>query len=570
LIRRLILTTALVLGIAGPAAAAPSLPLDHAGRWLTDARGRVVVLHGVNMVAKRPPYAPDELGFGANDANFLAAEGYNTVRLGVIYAAVEPQPGVYDDAYLDRIEQTVRVLSARGIVTLLDFHQDLYNERFQGEGWPDWAVMDDGLPAIPKLGFPGNYLGMPALSRAFDHFWANDGGLQDRYAAAWAHVAQRFAGNPGVLGYDLLNEPWPGTVYPTCVNPPGCPAFDATLSAFGRRVTTAIRAVDADTLVFHEPHVLFNDGVDTHVDIGDPHAVLSFHDYCLTAGQQGVCDVFDDLVFANAEKHSARTGDALLLTEFGATTDPTVLGPMTDRADRTMVGWQVWHYCACDDPTTSGPGDAQALVRDPALAPAGDNLDTGKLSLLSRPYPRVVAGTPVSWSFSDGVLDATWSTEKAAGEGKRFGAGAISEIAVPARQFPTGYAVALTGARVVSRPGATVLRVAACPTATQISVRVSSSSARVGEPRQSACVAPRLRVSLRPKRVRAGHRVRVRVRVRPAANARILIRGRTQSTGPKGRTVIRRTFLRRGRVVIAALAPGFRPGRAVLRVTGRH
>ena len=80
---------------------------------------------------------------------------------------------------------------------MLDFHQDLYNERFQGEGWPDWAVQDDGLPAEPKAGFPANYLVMPALQRAFDHFWANDPGpggvgLQDRYAAAWAHVAARF------------------------------------------------------------------------------------------------------------------------------------------------------------------------------------------------------------------------------------------------------------------------------------------------------------------------------------------------------------------------------------------
>ena len=124
----------------------------------------MVVLHGVNMVAKRPPYAPDATGFGADDAAFLAAEGYTTVRLGIIYAAVEPQPGVYDDAYLDRIAKTVRVLGGHGIVSLLDFHQDLYNERFQGEGWPDWAVIDDGLPAEPKLGFPGNYLGMPALS----------------------------------------------------------------------------------------------------------------------------------------------------------------------------------------------------------------------------------------------------------------------------------------------------------------------------------------------------------------------------------------------------------------------
>src|SRR4051812_43473604 len=82
------------------AAATPALPLDHVGRWITDAQGRVVVLHGINMVYKRAPYAPDAVGFGDDDAAFLAAEGLDTVRVGIIYKAVEPQPGVYDDAYL--------------------------------------------------------------------------------------------------------------------------------------------------------------------------------------------------------------------------------------------------------------------------------------------------------------------------------------------------------------------------------------------------------------------------------------------------------------------------------------
>ena len=34
------------------------------GRWLLDPHGRVLVLHGVNMVYKRAPYAPDATGFG--------------------------------------------------------------------------------------------------------------------------------------------------------------------------------------------------------------------------------------------------------------------------------------------------------------------------------------------------------------------------------------------------------------------------------------------------------------------------------------------------------------------------
>src|SRR5919202_6018874 len=84
--------------------------LGHAGRWITDADGRVVVLHGVNMVNKQRPYVPADTGFGDDDARFLADNGFNTVRLGVIYAALEPRPGQYDDAYLGRIRDTVRTL----------------------------------------------------------------------------------------------------------------------------------------------------------------------------------------------------------------------------------------------------------------------------------------------------------------------------------------------------------------------------------------------------------------------------------------------------------------------------
>jgi endoglycosylceramidase len=52
-----------------------------------------VILRGVNMVAKLPPYDPAVLGFSDDDAAFLASEGFNTVRLGIIYKGLEPQRG---------------------------------------------------------------------------------------------------------------------------------------------------------------------------------------------------------------------------------------------------------------------------------------------------------------------------------------------------------------------------------------------------------------------------------------------------------------------------------------------
>lgn len=159
------------------------------------------------MVNKFPPYTLATAGFSETDAKILAAEGFNALRVGVIYSAFEPSPGKYDDRYLDEVEKTVSMLASHGIGSLLDFHQDLYGPVFQGEGFPEWATLTDGLPMGSERNFPEAYFKNPALARAFDNFWKNRpgpgaGGLQDRYAAAWAHVARSFAKFRGVFGYD--------------------------------------------------------------------------------------------------------------------------------------------------------------------------------------------------------------------------------------------------------------------------------------------------------------------------------------------------------------------------------
>src|SRR5690349_4842231 len=77
---------------SGDAAARPR----PVGRWLVDSSGRVRIDHGVNLVYKRAPYVPAATGFGDDDAAFLARNGFTSVRLGLIWKAVEPGPGRYD------------------------------------------------------------------------------------------------------------------------------------------------------------------------------------------------------------------------------------------------------------------------------------------------------------------------------------------------------------------------------------------------------------------------------------------------------------------------------------------
>lgn len=464
------------LTFAAAAGAAPRPPLEHEGRWFTDARGRVVILHGLNLVYKVGSYRPAATGFGADDSRFLRRHGFNTIRLGLIYKGLEPAaPGVdgkpvYRKGYLRSIARTERTLSRHRIFTLLDFHQDLYNERFQGEGWPDWQTIDDEVPSQPQQGFPANYLVNAGLQRAFDNFWANTEvaglGLQDAYAAAWRRVAVKFRSKPFVIGYDLLNEPWPGSAFGPqgCGNPGGCPIFDSTtLTEFTNRVLARIREVDPDTLVFYEPLVTFAFGADSaHADTGDANAGFSFHNYCLPGafggpGSGPSCEPLEGMVFDNADKQAEETGDVPFLTEFGATDDLETIGRLVRLADQHMTSWQEWHYCDCDDPTTAGPG-VQALVVDPAKPPRGDNLEREKLEVLARPYPRAVAGTPTAFGFDPQSHRFELSYAAKRPDGTRAPRRLDTEVFLPRIQYRDGYRVKATGASVVSKRGARVLR----------------------------------------------------------------------------------------------------------------
>ncbi|HJQ44256.1 MAG TPA: cellulase family glycosylhydrolase [Jatrophihabitantaceae bacterium] len=457
-----------------------ALPVSHVGPWLVDGQRRAVILHGLNQVYKIAPYTPSSGGFGEDDATFLQQNGFNAMRIGVIWAAVEPAPGVYDDAYLNSVAQTVDMLGAHGIVSLLDFHQDLYNEKFQGEGAPAWAVHDIGLPN-PPLGFPWNYFGNPAENHAWDAFWVNakasDGiGYQDHYAAAWRHVAQRFGADPNVYGYDLMNEPWPGTLYAQCLAPlVGCPLFDTTLTKFYRKVVTAIRSVDSTTITWVAPNVL-NAEIDATAvgKIDDANVGWSFHDYC---GPQEIglgsdlCPTLDLLTMGYNVKFAQSRSWPAMLTEFGATRDTANLTEVVQLADKLQIGWLEWAYTGGD--ITSQDSSGQALVLDPSQPPTGANVVESTLKSIAEPYPQVVAGTPTAWSFKNGVFTLTYSTKKIGSLLSHFAAGSETDISVPAVQFPSGYAVSVTGATVVSAPNATLLRVLSKSGASTITVTVA-------------------------------------------------------------------------------------------------
>ena len=449
---------------------------------MTDASGRALVVHGINVPSKLLPAYPAALNFGDDDAALIASMGLDAVRLTVERYAVEPRPGVFDDAYIAHVADAVRLLWRHGIASLIDFHQDEYGPVFYDNGFPDWMTMTDGLPNLFEVGFPAQYVANPALNRAFDHFWDDAAGpdgrpLQTDDVAIQSRVASALRSEPGVLGYEAINEPWPGTRYASCfVLGVGCPTFDrGPVSAYYKRALPALRSADPRRLAFYEPLVSFNYGIPTSATgPKDPGVGFAFHDYpaCSAGDDAGLpvpapaqsCAAEDGLVLDNAVRHVATTGDALLETEFGSSSNTQTVGDQLDRYDAQMVPWMFWSYTRFVD----------ALAPDGKLQPAtGSNVQAPMVATLARPYPELVAGTPQGWSFdsSTKAFSATWTTRRAAGGGA-FPAGARTEVVVPAVQYPHGYTARATGATIVSKPGAGVLEVAQRPGASQVSVSI--------------------------------------------------------------------------------------------------
>ncbi|MEO6629844.1 MAG: cellulase family glycosylhydrolase, partial [Aquihabitans sp.] len=320
-------------------------PVGHQGRWLTDDQGRVVYFHGVNMVAKMPGQTPADMGFNDDDGAFLAANGFDVVRLGTTAASLMPTPGVIDQAYLDSFVNTVDTLTAHGLRVLVDLHQDGWGPTLGSDGFPGWMTLTHGAENT-KTGFPLYYVTNPAIQAAFDSFWANETGpggvgLQDQVAKMFSALAGRLSGHDGLLGYDLLNEPWPGTAWQACSDDPnGCPAQDKNLDSYHQKMTDAIRAVDPHTMVFGEPYVLFNFGqapTTIKTPANDPNFGLSYHVYTLDPAD-------DPAVVEYADAWTARTGGALAITEFGATKDIATIERQVNLFDESLTPWMWWAY----------------------------------------------------------------------------------------------------------------------------------------------------------------------------------------------------------------------------------
>nr|BAB17317.1 C9 endoglycoceramidase [Rhodococcus sp. C9] len=468
----------LVLG-AGVATAQSSLPATgsdssewSASAYLTDDAGRSLILRGFNT-ASSAKSTPDGMPiFTESDLDREHADmGTNFVRFLISWRSVEPEPGQYDQAYLDRVEQRVGWYAERGYKVMLDMHQDLYSGAITpdgktGNGAPAWATYMDGLPVNERDSWELYYI-EPGVIRAFDNFWNTTGKhpeLVDHYVNAWKAVADRFADNETVVAYDLMNEPWGGSLQG--------PAFEAgPLTSMYQRTTDAIRQVDQDSWVCVAPQAVgVNQGIPSALGtIADPRQGARRIAYCphlyplpldLGDGYSGFSKTLTDATietWRTSIEHVADTvleGAPVILGEFGL--DTTLPGAQ-DYLDRVY--------------TVARDMGAGVSYWSSDRGPWGPYLEDGTQTILvdtvNKPYPRAVAGMPVRWSSTSDRLDLTYRNDPAVT--------APTEIYLPAAGFPGD--IAVQGADVVGWDSQSrLLTVRSAPDAGEVTVTVTPAA----------------------------------------------------------------------------------------------
>ena len=210
-------------------------------KFVLASTGEEIVLSGPNVVVKGPPWLPSVSGttvcrdgvndtcaaagtcescttFNQADVDNIKANGWNAIRLSVIWAGAQPAAGDALDAdFLARLDAILDLTDANGLHVLLDNHGDMVGTAGCGNGLPMWVQQ---AAAPDKIGKP--------LETDFPYSWVSgmDIADQDGYktcgddASKWAEFAgdplynlknpccqaMNAGGNPGYLGYTSLQQ----------------------------------------------------------------------------------------------------------------------------------------------------------------------------------------------------------------------------------------------------------------------------------------------------------------------------------------------------------------------------
>lgn len=419
---------------------APGPRIRVQGRHFVDERGRAVILRGVNLAgdSKVPPFSACR---DHADLDPLVDLGFNVIRLLFIWEAYEPSPGDHDEDYLRMLEAIAVAAHRRGMATIVDIHQDGFSRfasRGAGSGFPRWAVSPRCRPYQPDnspacRNWPIRMISDPVMHRSFGDFFADTHGVRTRYLEMVSRVAAGFASVPGVIGYDLLNEPWGDE--------------RTQLAPLYRDEARAIHAAHPSAILLVEGHIATNCGFRTRLPRPEfGQAVYAPHYYC-------------PITYAIGRWHGARVGlsrafsamaetardweTPLFIGEFGISAEIIGGGDYVrtfyDRLDAALASGAQWNYTPRWNAETRDGWNGEDFS---ILEPTG----TPRTTFEPRPYPRATAGLPLRFVYNDRdpngrsrSIEFEWDHDPAGGE---------TELFLPAAIFPAHSDIAIRGAAV--------------------------------------------------------------------------------------------------------------------------
>merc|ERR1711936_323408 len=403
--------------------------VDPERNRILDGFGRERIFHGENVVMKTTPFVPITTHFDARysfveeDAKLLASMGHNTIRLGVLWAGLEPVEGQYNMSYLEEIQKCVDTAEKFGLHPVLDMHQDVFNRRFCGNGVPDWVpqpdefnfpypieveyeVDENGYPSredCDKVQWP-NYHFSTSLSHSVGNLYKNYDGLLDRFAAFWGLVAQTFADRDSVIGYEIMNDPWCGDIFedPTLLFP-GV-ADRRYLEPMYDRVNQEIRKYDEEHIILFEGVTWEVTGIGEALGFTHPpggfdysnRSILSFHH----SVQEEIAT--NEQFFQYKWQEIQRLGLAGFVTEINTC--------CLDLADQVtwLYSWHHWAFKTYGKWTWDSTYyfDLGEDINNYDCPNITSCLRMDRATTYARTYPAAIAGTAKYFTFNDETSEA--------------------------------------------------------------------------------------------------------------------------------------------------------------------
>lgn len=411
------LILALILFLSCDSTTVPGETVRAGGKYFVDDRGGVVIYRGLNVAgdAKVPDFMPIK---EARLLDPLPGWGVNVIRLLFTWEAFEPVMGSYNSEYLDYISSVVSWAGERGIKVIIDFHQDAFS-RFQvngcGEGFPEWAVPAEVSKDTPRNDGGCKIWGAEMIwdfdmHTCWNRFYNDKYGVRTRFLKMMDAVSAHFGGNPAVLGYDILNEPWGNEV--------------KEIAVLYEDAAKIIRKNDPDSVLFLCPHALISAGNASELP------KMSFGNYAYAPHYyDGSIIVFNvwfgtspDGALNKQKKKSDAWNVPIFWGEFGVNATAVGGAKYMDLfyawLDRNHASGTQWNYTPGWDPDTyDGFNDENLSIVD--------DLGALRANYRIRPYAQRIAGTPVAFKVSrkdSGAIRVyiEWDHDPAKGETRIF------------------------------------------------------------------------------------------------------------------------------------------------------